>query len=234
MAEHEPYPAMHDNVLHAKSYGDEAFVKKIYGQVKSINLKRSASGLRYYLEANHLFIKVYIEQVYKDFGEKMAVIHLVRDPVKVANSIYALQDFPGTEEGNRWWLDYKAPTNLISIEKLLDEDAKFNHPFFKALWYWYELEARVIYWKERLPNLTFVDFRTEDLNNKEKLFALLNQLGIDFDEEVILTKINTKAHARQHQKVASPLPEDEAEEMHCDFRNLLMEKGYSIPSYPAK
>lgn len=225
-AEHEAYPIMFDDVLKAKCAGNEAYVHAEYWQKKSINIRRNAAGFDYYCDANHLFIKTYIEYAVEDFGDKVAVIHLVRDAVKVANSIYALQDYPGTEEGNKWWLDYTSASNHIRIAELLDNDPEFKHPFYKGLWYWYEMEARIAHWRQALPNIQFVDFRTEDFNDPQKTFKLLNDLGIAFDEAQLLAKISTQANTREHQKVSNPLPVEQAAAMNEQFKRLLISKGY--------
>ena len=220
-AEHEPYPAMFDEILAAKSSGNEALVKNTYWHIKSANLWRAAIGCKHYFESNHMFIKTYIEYAVEDFADKIIILHLVRDPVKVANSIYALQDFPGTEEGNKWWLDYSTATNLISIADTLDNDSEFQHPFYKGLWYWYEIEARVEHWRKRLPQVRFIDFKTEDFNDQNKTFTLLKDLDIDFNAELLATQINTHSNTRPHQKLAEPLPLDQANRMHEKFKSLL-------------
>ncbi|NOR68249.1 MAG: hypothetical protein GQ532_00885 [Methylomarinum sp.] len=227
-AEHEPYPAMFNEVLEAKANGNENFVRSMYWHIKSVNLWRAAAGYLHYFESNHMFIKTYIEYAEKDFSDKMVVIHLTRDPVKVANSIYALQDFPGTEEGNKWWLDYTTQDNLIQISEYLDKDPEFKHPFYKGLWYWYEIEARVKYWKQHLPNVQFIEFKTEDFNDKEKTFQLLSDLNIDFDPKKLSTQVSTQSNTRPHQKIASPLPIETAEKMDNEFKELLLSLGYPL------
>jgi hypothetical protein len=220
-AEHEPYPAMFDEVLKAKCQGNEQFVSSQYWRIKSVNLWRAAAGYHHYFESNHLFIKTYIEYAVKDFGDRVTVIHLVRDPVKVANSIYALQDFPGTVEGNKWWLDYKAANNLIAIADYLDNDPEFKHPFYKGLWYWYEIEARIKDWRKKLPHVRFLNFKTEDFNDPDKTFQLLHDLNIDFDPQVLRQCISTRSNTRPHQKLAEPLPLKQANEMNQKFITLL-------------
>lgn len=220
-AEHEPYPAMFDEILTAKSFGNEALVKNTYWHIKSVNLWRAAAGYKHYFESNHLFIKTYIEYAVKDFGDKVIVIHLTRDPIKVANSIFSLQDFPGTVEGNKWWLDYKAPNNLIKIADYLDNHLEFSHPFYKGLWYWYEVECRIDLWKRRMPNVRFIEFKTEDFNSQEKTSQLLRDLAINFDSVTLASQISKQSNTRPHQKVAAPLDLNEAEAMHQKFKALL-------------
>lgn len=227
IALHEPYPAMHADILHAAAYGDDKKVEEFYKIRKSINIRRRAAGYKHYVEANHLFIKTFISYAVKDFGSRIKVIHLVRDPVKVANSIYALQDQPGTKEGNNWWLDYKAPTNLISIATILDEHEEFKHPYYKALWYWYETEARIAQWKKDLPEVPFINFRTEDFNDEEKLSTLFQQLDIPVPPSFVHNVNNTKSHARTHQKKVLPLPEEDSKKMHTNFQKLLISQGFN-------
>jgi len=226
---HEPYPAMHDNILQAANYGDEQLVDRFYKIRKSVNIRRDASGSEYYLEANHLFIKTFIEQAASDFGNRLKVIHLVRDPTKVANSIYTLQDQPGTEEGNRWWLDYRAPTNLISISDILDNDSEFSHPYYKALWYWFETEVRIALWKQRLSHIPFVFFKTEDFSDESKLNQLFLSLDISAPESFANQVSHTKSHARSHQKLVPPLQEATTRDMLQAFKALLIEKQLPIP-----
>lgn len=227
-AEHEPYPGMFDEVLKAKSSGNESFVHNLYWKVKSVNLWRSAAGYKHYFESNHLFIKTYIEYAVEDFGKKLTIIHLVRDPVKVANSIYALQDFPGTTEGNKWWLDYKASNNFINITHDLDTHPEFKHPFYKGLWYWYEIEARVKHWKQRLPNVHFINFKTEDFNDQQKTFQLLTDLNIDFDSQLLTKQISTQSNTRPHQKISQPLELEIAKKKHEQFKKFLTDAGFKI------
>ena len=230
IALHEPYPAMHDNILNAAANGDHQLVKNFYNIRKSVNIRRNAVGSEHYMEANHLFIKTFVQYAAEDFDSRLKIIHLVRNPKKVANSIYALQDQPGTIEGNRWWLDYHAPTNLISIPEILDTHQEFKHPYYKALWYWFETEARISAWKKKLPQVPFIFFMTENFNNEEKLSALFKQLEISIPSSFIKNVVNLRSHARSHQKKLSPLPEKTTNEMLDHFIALLNKKNISIPS----
>ena len=112
-AAHEANPVMNGPVLRAASYGDTALVDRVYRRVRSVNIRRAAVGYRYYFEGDHLFIKTFAHNAVADFGQRVEVVHLVRPAVEVANSIYQLRDYPGTERGNYWWLDHRAPTTCF-------------------------------------------------------------------------------------------------------------------------
>lgn len=225
---HEPYPAMNGNILRAASYGDEQHVDQFYKVRKSVNIRRAALGSETYLEANHLFIKTFVKHAAIDFRERLKVIHLVRDPAKVANSIYSLQDLPGTKEGNRWWLDYRAPTNLIPISEILDGDSEFGQPFYKALWYWFETEARIAKWQQLIPEVPFVFFKAEDFSDETRLNRLFLSLEMSVPENFAREVCNTKSHTRSHQKMVPPFPEETARGMVQAFKALLIEKNFSI------
>jgi hypothetical protein len=229
IALHEPYPTMHDDILHATAYGDDERVQAYYKIRKSVNIRRNAVGSEYYVEANHLFIKTFIGHAIADFKDRTKVIHLVRSAVDVANSIYTLEDQPGTIEGNTWWLDYRAPTNLIDIASTLDDHKEFKHPYYKALWYWFETEARIAHWKQKLPQVPFILFNTESFNNKTSLSLLFEQLSIDIPEGFVSQVVNQRVHVRAHHKKRPPLPEEQTRKMLSRFVDFLKEINIGIP-----
>ena len=105
--------------------------------------------------------------------------------MEVANSIYQLGDYPGTERGNYWWLDYKAPTNLLAMAPILESDPEFSHPFDKALWYWHEVEARTAAWRTATPAVKVIDFETGWLNDLDRVCDLLDKLGVQYDRALL-------------------------------------------------
>jgi hypothetical protein len=213
---------MNYEALRAASYGDSGALSRFY-RAKSINILRAAAGFRYYLEANHLFIKTFVEQAAREFGSRLAVIHLVRPPLEVAMSIYRLQRQPGTESGNNWWLDHRAPLNRIRIADALDA-GEFSHPFYKGLWYWFEIETRVHEWRQRLPAVPFVRFETDWFNEPQRLATLATELRMDIDRRQIDSSAGVKEHAREHLKLIAPLPPDEAQRMFERFVALLQQR----------
>jgi hypothetical protein len=45
---------------------EHALLDRVYAQIKSINILRASIGYRYYVEANHLFIKTFVLQAVSD------------------------------------------------------------------------------------------------------------------------------------------------------------------------
>jgi hypothetical protein len=220
-AVHEAHPVMHGSVLQAASNADTALVDRVYRRVKSVNIRRAAVGYRYYFEANHLFIKTFADQAVADFGRRITVVHLVRPAVEVANSIYQLVDYPGTERGNYWWLDFKAPTNLLAMADVLESDPEFSHPFYKALWYWHEVEARISAWRARTPAVRVIDFETGWLNDLDRVYGLMDGLGLQYDRDRLAPLVGARVHTKAHQKVGGALPVEEAEQKAARFEQLL-------------
>ena len=220
-AVHEAHPVMNGSLLRAASYGDHEIVERVYRRVKSVNIYRAAMRQRYYFEANHLFIKTFARNAVAEFGERIAVVHLVRPAVEVANSIYSLHDYPGTEQGNYWWLDFKAPTNVIEIADILSSDPEFSHPFYKALWYWHEIEARVALWRASVPAVKVIDFETRWLNDPERVCCLMEQLGLQYDKNRLAALIGVREHTKESQKIRAALRAEEAKDRAYRFRQLL-------------
>jgi hypothetical protein len=225
---HEPHPVMNGPVLEAASYGDEAFVDRAYARVKSVNILRAAVGHRYYMESNHLFVKTFMRQAIEEFGDRLAVVHLVRSPVEVAMSLYCLQQLPGSGVFNLWWLDQRAPSNVLQIADLLDSDAELSHPFYRALWYWYEVEMRFAAWRARLPSLKVAHFDTDWFNDRARVFELFDTLGLAYDKSTFESMALQREHTKSTLKVLPALAFSEAKEMDERFRQRLFSRGLDL------
>jgi hypothetical protein len=225
---HEPWPDMHGEDLINLDVDDNSYLRFLYRTVKSVNIRRHANGAKYYFEGNHIFLKNFYRYVLEDFPGKVKIIHLFRDPVKVANSIYTLEHYPGTEIGNQWYLDYKAANNKIKIADILDQDENCNHVFYRCLWYWYEIEERVRAFREQYPEVTVVDFRTEDMNEQDKIVAMLEKLQMPYHIEKIAKITKVRENLRATEKQTPPLDMQQAEDMHQKFLGLLSECGYVV------
>ena len=228
VALHEPYPKMNDEILKAASYGDTALVERTYRQMKAINILRASVGQRYYLEANHLFVKTFLPYAVEDFGDRLAVVHLVRPPTEVATSIYCLDQLPGTEMASTWWLDHRAPTNIVQIAELLETDPEFSHPYYRGLWYWYEMELRFAAWRARFPSMKVTYFETAWFNNEPSVFQLLDNLGISYDKASIKAVVGRREHLKLELKVRPAPSADDSERMDARFQQLLQERGFDV------
>ena len=137
-----------------------------------------------------------------------------------------LYDAPGTERGNYWWLDYRAPSNLIKIADLLDWDVEFSHPFYKALWYWHEVELRISVLSAQMPSLKIVRFETGWLNDATRVFELLDGLGIEYDKGRVEARIGIREHEKVEQKLRPALSSGETQIMLDLFLEMLASRGF--------
>jgi len=222
---HEPYPIMNGEVLDAAAHGRDGEVRWHWERVKSINVLRKAAGSRYYVETNHQFVKTFARHALEALAGRVAIVHLVRDPIAVARSIDALRDHPGTATGNAWWLDPRGGANVIRIADALERDPRYAHPFHRALWYWYEVEARVARLKDEHPDVPCEVLRTEELSDPVRVGAALGRIGMATDAATV-AEACAVSHRRAGDKRGEGVEAERAAEMHARFRDLLRERGY--------
>lgn len=195
---HEPYPIMNND--YPPSIDKKKYFEKMF-RVKRIRIKKAAAEHNHYIETNHQFIKTYINEAVNCFGNKIKIIHLVRKPYLVARSFYQIGSIPGkTERGKLWLLDPKSNDNKINISDLLYDSELFKHDYYKCLWYWYEVEARIKIMKKRYPYITFYKIETDEINNTEKIQDMLNALEISVDSHKIKKLTNIKDNLKLNKK----------------------------------
>ena len=178
---HEPFPIMNNvygNAVDKEKELDEEF------RLKKLIIKRAASGHSHYIETNHQFIKSFSDRAIKEFGKKIKIIHLVREAPLVAKSFYQIGSIPGkTSKGKSWLLDPSANENIISLPELSSLDGEYSHDFYKCLWYWYEVEARINHLKLKHKDIFMYKIHTEELSSRDKISEMFTALGIDIDAD---------------------------------------------------
>ncbi len=197
---HEPYPIMASDYPNRDT--KDAYFRHLFHTRKRINIKRSAAGHRYYVETNHQFIKNFAELAVEEFGEKLRVLHIARDPLKVAASFFAINSIPGKTRTGRDYLLYPdQKDNQIQISDLLLGDPQFEDDLYKCLWYWYEIETRVKTARSRHPQVRWHSMKTEQLNDKEALVAMFEGLGVVYDQgrldALVGSRVNTKTELKK-------------------------------------
>jgi len=222
---HEPYPIMNGRALKEYNNNNKNRAENMFNYIKVPNILRSIASSDTYFESNHMFIKSYIEFAYNYFGEKMSVIHLRRNPLEVADSIISIQNEPGTVSGNHWWLGYKWNGNLIKIDEFLDSYTGIEASFLKALWYWFEIEARINYWQIKLPDLKVKKIETNQLNNLQTVTELLDELNVPYKYEKIEQVVGKKYNLKQHEKTLRNVPRDLANSLHNELISELHKKN---------
>lgn len=200
VALHEPYPAMKSDYA-TDSRDDDQLQRERFEKVKRFHILQAASQLDFYLETNHQFLKNFSEPAINYFGSRLRVIHLRRDPISVASSFYAIGSVPGrTELGSLYLIDPHRTDNVLSIGDVLDNDPKFSDDLYRCLWYWYEMEARVVRLCEKYPELSVMHLETDDLNQPDRVRDLLEFLNLSHLADSVLPKVGLRANDKRDEK----------------------------------
>ena len=220
---HEPHPIMFSDYSREKHVDREEYFRHLFFTQKRIYIKRAAAGKKYYVETNHQFIKNFAFAAIPYFVSKIRIIHLKRDPVSVARSFYSINSVPGkAPRGHYYMLDPDEPTNIIRIPELFDGHNEFRHDFYRCIWYWYEIEARVHAMKERYPDVGWVNMTTEELNDKAALRAMFEKLGIPVDASRLERVVCLRENVRVEEK-KEVLPWKQCDEMNRKLRTRIEE-----------
>jgi glycosyltransferase involved in cell wall biosynthesis len=183
VSRHEPFPIMNSHVLRAAAAGRRKPVHLAWTCLKLPTILSDARGHRVYAETNHQFVKVFADLAYHEFGPRLAVIHLVRDRLAVAASMYELGQIPGTPAASRWLPDPAAPTNIVPFS--IATERGLSHPLHRCLWYCLETEARVAAARQRLSGCTWLDLSVEMLNSAQGLRQLDEALDLRVGDGVV-------------------------------------------------
>jgi len=223
VALHEPYPAMKSDYA-TDSHDDEKLQCERFEKLKRFHILRAASKLDFYLETNHLFLKNFYQPAIDYFGSRLRVIHLRRDPISVASSFYAIGSVPGkTTLGSLYLIDPHRTDNVLPIGEVLDKDPKFSDDLYRCLWYWYEMEARVVRLSEQYPELSLMHLATDDLNQPDRVRDLLGFLNLSHLADAVLPKVGLRANEKRDEKQRTVDPE-QASAMNEQLVQLLRER----------
>jgi len=192
--------------------------------VKRVQVLSAARNLDFYLETNHQFLKNFSDPAIDYFGSRLRVIHLRRDPVSVASSFYAIRSIPGkTELGSLYLIDPHRSDNVLPIGDVLDKDPRFSDDLYRCLWYWYEMEARVVRLSEAYPEISLMHLATDDLNRSDRVNELLDFLDLSHLADSVLPKVGLRANEKRDEKQRT-VSREKAEEMNQQLAQLLQER----------
>jgi len=222
---HEPSPVMYNDC--PPDANKEKYFYDLFYNLKRIYIKRAVKGNRCYVETNHQFVKNFISPAIEHFGNKIKIIHIVRDPVKVASSFYQINSIPGKSETAQYYLlDPKEKENLIQAADLLYDCDEFRNDIYKCLWYCYEVEARIKYAKQKYSHIEFYKLKTEDLNDKDIIRNMFQKFSLEYDEKILSQVIGVHANKRTHEKTRL-IKYEECKIMNDKFVNVL-ENRYGV------
>jgi hypothetical protein len=196
---HEPPPVM---LRRCPQGMDEAqYFRELFHQKKKHTIRRRARSHRYYLETNHQFAKTFADLAIEYFKTKTSVIHLRRDPLKVAASFYNIGSIPGKSyRGKLYLLDPLGTDNCIDLRDMFREGGPLDHDYYRCLWYWYEVEARIEKLKHKYPQTRWFQLDTQDLNDEVRLQKMFTALAIEYDAKMLKGLVSTRVNLKQDEK----------------------------------
>ncbi|MBN1756840.1 MAG: hypothetical protein JW863_00895 [Chitinispirillaceae bacterium] len=168
---HENTPIMNGIPMREYNNGNPALLEELMpAKVKSMR----KNGTRIYCETNHSFIKGWgwlLPDTYLDQKE-IGVVILKRDPEKICRSLLRVHEIPGLTEWSRTW--YLVPG---SKKDLVPFTASQNKEL-TVKWYIEEVCKRAELYRNRFPDITYVECDLEELNDYDYVLSLFNRFGI--------------------------------------------------------
>lgn len=179
---------------------NEYYLKKNLGKLKASATKREAIAKHLdfvdEITNNMIYIEVGwqsiagIAELYQRLPNRLKVIHLYRNPVKVAASLVTHNWYTGKvkerfekaeltpfDEG-AFLTEYKEKWETLSL-------------FEKSLYYWTEINLRAVEIKYRYPHLPFFSLKFEDFFEGKKeiqritLIEMLAFMGLSYDDNML-------------------------------------------------
>lgn len=220
---HEPWPRLTHDYRSDGTFVPEQYFRRRFLTSKRLVIKSAAAEHGYYVETNHLF-KNFADFAIPCFGDRIRIVHLWRDPVRVARSNCRLGAIPGrTGLGRRDLLDPDQPGSVIRLPGLSDESDDLAHDFYRCLWYCYETEPRIRQIRERHPGVRWVSMTTDQLNDRSQLKRMFDQLAVPMDGDRLDRAVGTHANRKLKSSKAPPLDWDECLAMNARLRSCIAE-----------
>ena len=167
-------------VLRAFAHGDDTFLEKIARKrLRRIDQQVRRQRASIYVDVSKYFARG-IHRGYLRALPQISVIHLVRDPLKNMRSFL--------NRDKNFHLDNtlpSAPNNALQMDSSNFDKGELY------LWAWCEMNLRFYALSQNAKVDKFVEIRTEDLANAEKMSGFLKSLGLHHENLEIAPPMNT-------------------------------------------
>lgn len=223
---HEPYPQPSFGILESRGTGDTATMANYWHREKFPRVTYAAQNSRAYLETSHLFIHTFANLAWESFGSRLKVIHLHRDVHQTARSFLQRGQDPANDP---WLIQPSAQNIVLDIKDAVAPGAAFDSPYLRLVWYCHEIRAQAQDFQRRHPDTDLLNLATEDLNDRDVITRLLENLGLTAHEAVL-----DKCGQRYNTARAKPqAPPDLDAGQLSDFEALLADRykaaGLTVP-----
>ena len=155
-----------------------------------------------YFESSPGFIKCFVEKVIEEFGN-IYVIHLVRDPLKVAKSFINRNSYPDNIK-SIWRLSMKGKKNILKM------NGKGLTKFQKNLWEWLEVELRYNFYKNRFAKTFDLDF--ENINNSNIYISMFKKFEILYNKNNLVRILKRRTLFKNANKMKTVITKNDIQE----------------------
>jgi len=170
---HEALPIMNGVQMQRFNEGDEAALRALMPVKLAQIRKKSRGGRKVYCETNHSFIKGWGWLVPEAIPqERIGVVVLRRSAEQVIHSHLRVRNVPGTTRWSRTWvLTPGAARNHLPPPSRDDR-------YSLCRWYVDEIERRARAYRERFPDITYLECDLEQLNDRDFVGELFGRFGL--------------------------------------------------------
>jgi hypothetical protein len=188
---HEALPIMNGVPMQRFNEGDETALRALMPLKLAEIRKKSRNGRKVYCETNHSFIKGWgwlIPELIPQ--QEIGVIILRRSAEQVIHSHLRVRNVPGTTRWSRTW----ALTPGAARDHLPPPDRDDRYALCR--WYVEEVEQRAQAYRDRFPDIAYLECDLEQLNDRHFVgemygrFGLAPSRGLD---EVVGKPLNARA-----------------------------------------
>lgn len=169
---HEALPIMNGAPMQRFNEGDEAALRALMPLKLAEIRKKSRNGRKVYCETNHSFIKGWGYLIPEAIPqEEIGVIVLRRPAEQVIHSHLRVRNVPGTTRWSRTWVltpgaarDRRPPDR--------------NDHYALCRWYVEEVEQRAQAYRDRFPDIDYLECDLEELNDRHFVGEMFDRFGL--------------------------------------------------------
>jgi hypothetical protein len=103
-------------------------------------------------------------------------------------------------KGRLYLIDPLAEGNILDLRSEFLEQGGLDHDFYKCLWYWYEVEARVERFRKQYPSVPVCRINTEELGDLERIRSMFDCLRIEYDSDKLNASVGVRSNLKGHRK----------------------------------
>ncbi|ASC71566.1 hypothetical protein XM38_025180 [Halomicronema hongdechloris C2206] len=168
-------------------------------------IKSMPKSKKIYCETNHMFIKTFFDVVMDEFSEKVEIIILRRNLVRVLKSFIELGYF---SERNKVWSEWmSSPNSITAVLPCIGLDSELDQ-YDLCIAYLLDIEARAEKFQKDYPSARTYEIKLEDLNDFSNINRMFKAMKITPTQEtykIYNKKINNREIRKKEIGISSSL-----------------------------